>query len=33
MKIICSYIVMDLGEIEWGIVDWIGLAQDRRELL
>jgi hypothetical protein len=20
---------MDLGEIEWGGVDWIGLAQDR----
>jgi hypothetical protein len=22
-------IKMDLGEIEWGGVDWIGLAQDR----
>jgi hypothetical protein len=20
---------MDLGEVEWGDVDWIGLAQDR----
>jgi hypothetical protein len=20
---------MDLGEVEWGYVDWIGLAQDR----
>jgi hypothetical protein len=20
---------MDLGEVEWGVVDWIGLAQDR----
>jgi hypothetical protein len=22
---------MDLGEIEWGAVDWIGLAQDREK--
>jgi hypothetical protein len=22
-------IKMDLGEIGWGVVDWIGLAQDR----
>jgi hypothetical protein len=22
-------IKMDLGEIEWGCVDWIGLAQDK----
>jgi hypothetical protein len=22
-------IVMDLGEIEWSIVEWIGMAQDR----
>jgi hypothetical protein len=22
-------IKMDLGEVEWGDVDWIGLAQDR----
>jgi hypothetical protein len=22
-------IMMDLGEVEWGDVDWIGLAQDR----
>jgi hypothetical protein len=22
-------IIMDLGEVEWGDVDWIGLAQDR----
>jgi hypothetical protein len=21
--------VMDLGEVEWGDVDWIGLAKDR----
>jgi hypothetical protein len=21
---------MDLGEVEWGDVDWIGLAQDRK---
>jgi hypothetical protein len=20
---------MDLGEVEWGVVDWIGMAQDR----
>jgi hypothetical protein len=20
---------MDLGDVEWGVVDWIGLAQDR----
>jgi hypothetical protein len=20
---------IDLGEVEWGVVDWIGLAQDR----
>jgi hypothetical protein len=20
---------MDLGEVEWGVVDWIGLARDR----
>jgi hypothetical protein len=24
----CSQL-MDLEEIEWGVVDWIGLAQDR----
>jgi hypothetical protein len=23
---------MDLGEVEWGDVDWIGLAQDRNRL-
>jgi hypothetical protein len=23
---------MDLGEIEWGCMDWIGLAQDRDQL-
>jgi hypothetical protein len=22
---------MDLGEVEWGGVDWIGLAQDRNK--
>jgi hypothetical protein len=22
-------IKMDLGEVGWGVVDWIGLAQDR----
>jgi hypothetical protein len=22
---------MDLTEIEWGVVDWIGLAQDREK--
>jgi hypothetical protein len=22
---------MDLGEVEWGDVDWIGLAQDRNQ--
>jgi hypothetical protein len=22
--------MMDLGEVEWGDVDWIGLAQDRK---
>jgi hypothetical protein len=20
---------MDLGEVEWGVVDWIGMAKDR----
>jgi hypothetical protein len=25
-------IKMDLGEIEWGDVDWIGMAQDRNRL-
>jgi hypothetical protein len=24
-------IIMDLGEIRWGGVDWIGLAQDREK--
>jgi hypothetical protein len=24
---------MDLGEVGWGDVDWIGLAQDRNKLL
>jgi hypothetical protein len=24
-----DYIKMDLGELGWGYVDWIGLAQDR----
>jgi hypothetical protein len=23
-------IMMDLGEVEWGDVDWIGVAQDRK---
>jgi hypothetical protein len=23
---------MDLGEVGWGVVDWIGLAQDRNRL-
>jgi hypothetical protein len=22
-------IKLDLGEIEWGVIDWIGLAEDR----
>jgi hypothetical protein len=22
---------MDLGVIEWGVIDWIGLAQDRNK--
>jgi hypothetical protein len=25
-------IKMDIGEIEWGDVDWIGMAQDRNRL-
>jgi hypothetical protein len=25
-----DYIRMDLGEVRWGDVDWIGLAQNRR---
>jgi hypothetical protein len=24
-----GYVRMDLGEVGWGAVDWIGLAQDR----
>jgi hypothetical protein len=24
---------MDLGEVAWGDVEWIGLAQDRRALV
>jgi hypothetical protein len=26
-----DYIKMDLGEVGWGDVDWIGLAQDRNK--
>jgi hypothetical protein len=26
-----DYIRMDLGEVGWGDVDWIGLAQDRNK--
>jgi hypothetical protein len=26
-----DYISMDLGEVGWGDVDWIGLAQDRNK--
>jgi hypothetical protein len=25
----CDNIKIDLGEIEWGVADWISLAQDR----
>jgi hypothetical protein len=25
-------ITMDIGEVQWGDVDWIGLAQDRNRL-
>jgi hypothetical protein len=28
---ICLRLLRDLGEVGWGDVDWIGLAQDRKK--